>query len=542
MIFIHGRKFARFYIRLSVLIIAVFFFAFGQANKAYAACSINFLRVSNNDSLAITYSPAPPSKGVVTNDYPTQNDRLYVLAGSSGCGSNVKYYFELFYWNGGGWPISDSKSWQTSNFANLGMAEVRQHMVAVRAEGSNGTSPAAFSYSYYGMTKTASSSNVTAGSASLSWSLRMNHYVNPDKISCYRPQTACAYIPFYVLYGTDPAILLNRTPGASGEIGPIPSYWTDVVNPSITWKTDNYRITGLGSGTTYYWRIRAHHESGMDTFFAGGQFTTTGPVATPEPTTTITPPPTSSDCLLAVGAGIKLESANNRGLLSAKNSETAPGKFYTGGKCILGPKAAIPLLHNENYSEIESLYFEQSKHAKITLEGDQTQTGNGNPINLEQNNTDHLYHIKGSYTLQSGINIKKAGVIFIDGNLLIKTSTHILTDGDVTSGLTFIVKGNVFIDKDMTEVDAFIITDGQFCSASSGDSAGTASCLPSHTSAPQLTVKGSIIALNPANKPNFVRSNLTNTDPAEIITYQPKHLILLKGIFSRDETVWSEVP
>lgn len=163
-------------------------------------------------------------------------------------------------------------------------------------------------------------------------------------------------------------------------------------------------------------------------------------------------------------------------------------------------------------------------------------------INLGGNlggNNDHIYHFTGDLAIDSPDDIvgNNTGVIFIDGNLLISQENT----GSTQEGLVFVVKGDVNIDKDVTRIDAVIISEGTICTAYDGTS-----CLDldGNTTTPQLTINGSLISLNGANPIKFSRSLGTDDDttPAEKIVHQVKYLVILRDLLSDTYQKWSEIP
>ena len=87
-------------------------------------------------------------------------------------------------------------------------------------------------------------------------------------------------------------------------------------------------------------------------------------------------------------------------------------------------------------------------------------------------------------------------------------------------------------------INAFFISYGQFCSAWNGSACATPGTVNN-----QLTINGSVIDLSSSTPPKFVRTNGNNdpNNPAEVINYQPKYLVILKNIFSRSMTYWKEI-
>lgn len=165
--------------------------------------------------------------------------------------------------------------------------------------------------------------------------------------------------------------------------------------------------------------------------------------------------------------------------------------------------------------------------------------GDKNEGDIPLTNSDHVYHINGNLTIGNNIPGNKTGVIFVDGNLIINPSSKKLTDGGANSGLVFVVKGDVNIDKDVTRIDAVIISEGTICTAYDGTS-----CLDGNTTTPQLTINGSLISLNGANPIKFGRSLGTDDDttPAEKIVHQVKYLVILRDLLSDTYQKWSEIP
>ena len=260
------------------------------------------------------------------------------------------------------------------------------------------------------------------------------------------------------------------------------------------------------------------------------------------PPATPTPVPECQASGMTPGKNVRSDS-----FLSAKNeAENANNRFSTSGKCVIGKPAGIPRFSLTSYEEMKSLYFDQAKldtRADVISRISETATQSSlfpATSDLADTGKDKIYEVKGNFTVDSDMSVSKAAVLFINGNLEIESD---LTDDEVGSGLVFLVSGDAHIKDTVKTVNAFIITWGQFCSAWTGGPA----CDPvgdNINPAKPLTVKGSIIALNPQQEPKFVRSlDWTNNwfSPAEKLIYQPKYLSLLKNIFARDLTVWSEL-
>lgn len=229
------------------------------------------------------------------------------------------------------------------------------------------------------------------------------------------------------------------------------------------------------------------------------------------------------------------------------------------GSCLIGQAAKLPQFSIPTYEEMLSIYFDQSKsNQKTTI----TTSLNGVLSSSNKINVNHpdgsLYHIVGNLNiLKKNNNVSditndivgdKVGVIFVDGDLLFAPQGNKLEYNHDQGGLVFIVKGTIFINKDVTQVDAFLIAHGGFCSTSTGvltSNPSTISCNPPSTSSLQLVINGSVIFLKTGTeaRPKFHRETRSqqNVPPAEVINYQPKFLVILKDIFSRDQSIWSEI-
>lgn len=155
-------------------------------------------------------------------------------------------------------------------------------------------------------------------------------------------------------------------------------------------------------------------------------------------------------------------------------------------------------------------------------------------INLGGNN-DSIYHFTQNLVIDSPDDIvgNNRGVVFTAGNLLISQNNI----GSTQEGLVFVVKGNVNIHKDVTRIDAVIISEGTICTAYDGTA-----CLDGKTITPQLTINGSLIALNGSAPIQFRRALTDNSQPAEKINHQVKYLVILRDLLSDTYQKWSEIP
>lgn len=155
-------------------------------------------------------------------------------------------------------------------------------------------------------------------------------------------------------------------------------------------------------------------------------------------------------------------------------------------------------------------------------------------------NTDHIYYMKGNLNIRNNISGNQSGVIFVEKDLTIgPIPGNKLIYGTASSGLVFVVRGNVNILKDITQIDGVIISEGIICTAYEGTA-----CLNGTTITPQLVINGSLVSLNPtAATPIQFRRNLAdNTQPAELINHQVKYLVILRDLLSDTLQKWSEIP
>lgn len=221
-----------------------------------------------------------------------------------------------------------------------------------------------------------------------------------------------------------------------------------------------------------------------------------------------------------------------QGLVTAP-SLSAGSNFSTSGACIIDPKTAFAPFRIPGFEDLKSLYFDQSKAAKVTLSGDQT---GGIDLTVK----DKIYYISGNLSLDNPSDIagNQSGVIFVDGDLTIAPSSNRLTHGTANSGLVFVVGGNVQIGKDVTLVDAVIIAKGIICTAYDG------TCPSANIETLQLVINGSLISINQEDSTpiKFRRTLTDNSQPAEKINHQVKYLVILRDLLSDTLQRWSEIP
>lgn len=224
--------------------------------------------------------------------------------------------------------------------------------------------------------------------------------------------------------------------------------------------------------------------------------------------------------------------ARATGLVSTP-SLTSDSKFNTSaGACVIDPKATFVPFKIPNFDDLKSLYFDQSKATKEVKTG-----SNLLPVNLNDDQKVLNYtYTDGDINVNGTYNYNGTAVIFIEGSIYINGNIQTL---DPTKGLVLVVKNNVNIDKDVTRIDAVIISQGPIYTAGVGC---TTSSVDVGTNA--LTINGSLISLDLVNSPpiKFCRALTDNNLPAELINQQPKYVVILRNILSDTLQKWSEIP
>lgn len=227
------------------------------------------------------------------------------------------------------------------------------------------------------------------------------------------------------------------------------------------------------------------------------------------------------------------------GLISAP---TISGFGSTTGVCNQDPSSAFKPYKIPTYDSLKSLYYTQSKALKEP------------PItSLPATIADQtIYFVTGNLTINSNPTGGGTAVIFVEGNLDISQN---LTYGTVTTGLVFIVQGNVYISSSVSRIDAIIISSGTIYTA-----ADPTTCnhkFPVSTTSP-LVINGSLISIYkdrdqaqtctsntpPSSCPiiEFCRTlSAGNIQASEQINHQVKYLVLLRNILSDTLQRWSEV-
>ena len=224
------------------------------------------------------------------------------------------------------------------------------------------------------------------------------------------------------------------------------------------------------------------------------------------------------------------------GLISAPYGSEKFGN--PGGTCAIDQgKAAFAPYKIPSYDDLKSIYYTQSKAYKTTpISGDADQ----NDLTISQNSA---FYISGDLGFSGNPAGSSTGVIFVDGSLYIAAD---LTYGTNTSGLVFVVKGNVMIDKSVKLINAVIISDNTvYTAVDLLANPPVTTCIKNNidvgASTNALTINGSLISLKEGS---IVFCRKLTDDflwPAEKINQEPKYLVILKDLFSDTLQKWSEI-
>lgn len=248
-------------------------------------------------------------------------------------------------------------------------------------------------------------------------------------------------------------------------------------------------------------------------------------------------------------------SDRNQGLISGAGLSGFFGNAT--GQCVIDPKAAYVEFKVPSYSEIKSLFFTQNKNmtlfnlpnASITCPNGMAATGtttlknlhtltnfttNASAVNVACYLT-RIDHSSGTNGPFADNTAQKMVVIFADNDVAIDSN---LTFGGDNYGLIIIAKGNIFIAPTVTRIDAVLVTEGNIYTSATNATPNTATVANSS----QLVVNGSLISLGQAGQRiYFNRSLANNTQAAEVINYQPKYLVLLRGLLTQSYTIQREI-
>jgi hypothetical protein len=210
------------------------------------------------------------------------------------------------------------------------------------------------------------------------------------------------------------------------------------------------------------------------------------------------------------------------GLISAKNITGKFGTTALGGACITGSASSFISFKVPTYGELKQVYYDSSKATKTSFASGFPNIADGV----------YLYTGAGDLTVGGAITGSGTGVIFVPNGLNIDTN---ITYGSGSTGLVFVVNGNINIASTVTRVDAVLISNGTIYTA--GANCNTSSVGPVSA----LTINGSVVSLNPSFSPKFCRYLSVNTSPAEVINYQPKYLVILRSLLAGQLQIWQEL-
>lgn len=126
-------------------------------------------------------------------------------------------------------------------------------------------------------------------------------------------------------------------------------------------------------------------------------------------------------------------------------------------------------------------------------------------------------------TLPTGLDTANFGaVVFVNGDLIINSNYSLASLG----GIIFVVAGDVLVDKSVSEMAGYFITNGLFDTAYNGGG-----------NADPLIVRGGVAAA----RFSLSRSLRNNDNPAETFQFEPKYYLLLGGSFPVNKVNWREI-
>ncbi len=240
----------------------------------------------------------------------------------------------------------------------------------------------------------------------------------------------------------------------------------------------------------------------------------------------------------ALTAGCTAGTPPRSDALVSSNTIAAANKFGSG-KCVSEPSVNLSELGSTTFEDLKSLYYDQAKDDPSILvnKNNPLTSGPFTQSNITMDPEDQIYYLDGDLNLNSRPSGNRSGIVLVDGNLTV--------NNDITnpsSGLIFIVSGDVYIKDTVVTIQAVIITAGTNSKIYTASIDSSLTCNSSDIDANALTIDGSLIALNNNNSPIvFCRKKVPNDNPVEIINHQPKYLVLFKDLMGSDIKRWSEV-
>ena len=238
---------------------------------------------------------------------------------------------------------------------------------------------------------------------------------------------------------------------------------------------------------------------------------------------------------------------NNQGLISALNlSGSAFGT--TDQVCVYDTKAAYRSFNVPSYADLEKEFYTFSKAPAGTKKTSLPLSGT--TLNFASPNSNGIYLHEGGLVLTAVTPASPAEpgvqIIFVRGGNLEIAGSIDYAKNNPSSGLVFIVSGDILIGRDVAEINAVLISAGTICTAVNF-SDGTCASGADNDTTPKLIINGSLISLNkndlPAGEPaiKFRRNLANNIEAAEVINKQAKYLYLLRGgLLTKDLTITTE--
>lgn len=235
----------------------------------------------------------------------------------------------------------------------------------------------------------------------------------------------------------------------------------------------------------------------------------------------------------------------NQGLISGLSVTGTFGN--TNAQCVLDTKATYAVFGVPTFDSLKSTLYDQNSTSKatkalitcaapsVTLNNTNLTPQNSNLL-VYINNTCDQTRIDSSFTLGSS---SKHVVIFAEKDVYIDSDIN--QTGVKYDGVMIITKGNIYIKSTVKTINAVLTAEGSIYTAY------TTSIPPlaGYITAEQLVVNGSLISLNhdSTQRIHFKRAlpGADNTIPAEKINFQPKYLIILRGMITQPFIIQREI-
>ena len=182
---------------------------------------------------------------------------------------------------------------------------------------------------------------------------------------------------------------------------------------------------------------------------------------------------------------------------------------------------------SSSYTSLLALYSKNGIPGVVTTENDVNNLAG----NIGQTGPSSDMAIDSTPTSWPVVYAGGVKVIFVNRNLNINSNLQIAS----STGLVFIVSGNITINSAVIQVDGVFISYGTF-NTTSYNSCG----IPLTETHSQLKINGAVYSFGQAC---FTRNlgKIHNSDPAELITYEPKYLVLFRELLGETVTSFKEV-